>query len=82
MLTRDGRIVWVRDEAVLRRDAEGRPRYDGLLIDVTDRKRIESQLQFFAEHDHLTGFATGAASSTSSTSRSAAGAATTSRSRC
>ena len=55
MLTRDGRIVWVRDEAVLRRDAEGRPRYDGLLIDVTDRKRIESQLQFFAEHDHLTG---------------------------
>ena len=55
MVTRDGRIVWVRDEAVLRRDAEGRPRYDGLLIDVTDRKRIESQLQFFAEHDHLTG---------------------------
>ena len=55
MVTRDGRIVWVRDEAVLRRDHEGRPRYDGLLIDVTDRKRIESQLQFFAEHDHLTG---------------------------
>jgi diguanylate cyclase (GGDEF)-like protein/PAS domain S-box-containing protein len=57
MLTRDGYVVWVRDEAVLRLDQDGTKRYDGLLIDITERKRFESQLQFFAEHDSLTGLA-------------------------
>jgi diguanylate cyclase (GGDEF)-like protein/PAS domain S-box-containing protein len=57
MLTRDGYVVWVRDEAVLRLDPDGTKRYDGLLIDITERKRFESQLQFFAEHDSLTGLA-------------------------
>jgi diguanylate cyclase (GGDEF)-like protein/PAS domain S-box-containing protein len=55
MVGRDGRVVWVRDEAVLRSRADGSARYDGILTDVTERKRFESQLQFFAEHDALTG---------------------------
>jgi diguanylate cyclase (GGDEF)-like protein/PAS domain S-box-containing protein len=55
LITRDGRIVWVRDEAVLRLDADGVRYYDGLLIDITERKQFESELQFFADHDSLTG---------------------------
>jgi diguanylate cyclase (GGDEF)-like protein/PAS domain S-box-containing protein len=55
MLTRDGRIIWVRDEAVLRRTADGRRQYDGLLTDITERKQHEAKLQFLAESDSLTG---------------------------
>ena len=55
MLTRDGRVIWVRDEAVLRRTPDGRLQYDGLLIDITERKQHEAQLQFLAESDALTG---------------------------
>ena len=55
MVARDGRIIWVRDEAVLRYGDDGTPHYDGLLMDVTDRKTLESRLQFFADHDPLTG---------------------------
>ena len=44
--TRDGRLVWVRDEAVLVRDEEGRPRYWlGVLYDTTEQKRIEGELR-------------------------------------
>jgi PAS domain S-box-containing protein len=44
--TRDGRIVWVRDEAVLVRDEEGRDRYWlGVLYDTTDQKRTEEELR-------------------------------------
>jgi len=55
MVARDGHVLWVIDEAVLRLDPDGSPRYDGLLIDITEHKRLESQLQFLAEHDPLTG---------------------------
>ena len=42
---RDGRYVWVRDEAVLQRDPEGRPlMWQGVLIDVTARKQAEVAL--------------------------------------
>ena len=38
MLSRDGRVVWVRDEAVTVRDDDGRPLYvQGFLIDVSER---------------------------------------------
>ncbi len=41
----DGRIVWVRDEAVLLRDAEGKPLYwQGILLDITERKLAEDTL--------------------------------------
>ena len=55
MIASDGRVIWVRDEAVMRTDPDGSPRYDGILTDITERKRFESRLQFFAEHDPLTG---------------------------
>src|SRR5918992_641425 len=44
--TRDGRILWVRDEAVVVRDEEGRDRYWlGVLYDTTDQKRTEEELR-------------------------------------
>lgn len=40
-----GRVVWVRDEAVLLRDADGRPsHWQGVLMDVTERKLAEETL--------------------------------------
>jgi PAS domain S-box-containing protein len=43
-LAKDGRIVWVLDEAVLlERDKEGRPKtFHGVLVDITGRKEAEA----------------------------------------
>jgi len=59
MLARDGHEVWVRDEAYAMPDdtQSGRQVSQGLLIDVTDRKRLESKLINDALHDPLTGLA-------------------------
>ena len=44
-LGRDGRVVWVRDEAVLLRDESGLPKlWQGVLIDVTERRIAEEAL--------------------------------------
>ncbi len=53
MITKDGRVIWVRDEGVLQ--AGDRIHYEGMLTNVTERKSFESQLQFLADHDPLTG---------------------------
>jgi PAS domain S-box-containing protein len=46
LVGRGGQTVWVRDEAVLVRDAAGRPQYwQGILFDITDRKRAEVVLR-------------------------------------
>ena len=45
LLHRDGRVVWVRDDAVLQRSPDGRMLWDGVLSDITDRKLAETQLQ-------------------------------------
>jgi diguanylate cyclase (GGDEF)-like protein/PAS domain S-box-containing protein len=46
MLAREGRLVWVRDEAVLVRDGAGRPQcWQGVLLDITERKLTEEALQ-------------------------------------
>jgi two-component system, cell cycle sensor histidine kinase and response regulator CckA len=43
MIARDGRVVWVSDEAVLVRDDSGKPMYyRGVLVDITDIKEAES----------------------------------------
>jgi PAS domain S-box-containing protein len=43
---RDGRVVWIRDEAVLVRDEEGDPSYWlGIQYDITERKRAEEALK-------------------------------------
>ena len=45
-LTRDGRVIWVRDEAVLVKTPEGRPLYwQGIFANVTERKRTERALR-------------------------------------
>lgn len=45
MRTRDGRIVWVREESVLIRDAAGRPAYwQGIILDITEKKAAEEAL--------------------------------------
>jgi diguanylate cyclase (GGDEF)-like protein/PAS domain S-box-containing protein len=58
---RDGRTVWVRDEAALATDAEGRLHWHGVISDVTDRKLAEAELErradvirYQAVHDPLT----------------------------
>jgi diguanylate cyclase (GGDEF)-like protein/PAS domain S-box-containing protein len=56
MFSKDGRIVWVHDQATMIRDGRGMPRYSiGVMMDVTDRKRSEEQVAFQTYHDELTG---------------------------
>jgi diguanylate cyclase (GGDEF)-like protein/PAS domain S-box-containing protein len=46
MFSRDGRVVWVRDEAVLIHDEAGKPRYwQGFIVDITARKTTEQILE-------------------------------------
>ncbi len=46
LLTRDGRTVWFRDEAVVVHDDEGRPIHaQGYLLDITERKRAEEAVR-------------------------------------
>jgi diguanylate cyclase (GGDEF)-like protein/PAS domain S-box-containing protein len=61
MRHRDGATVWVRDEAALVTDAQGRVRWHGVISDITDRKLAEAELERRAEviryqalHDPLT----------------------------
>ncbi len=50
VLTRDGRVLWVRDEAVLIRDESGHPDYvQGVVVDITDRKQAEQELRLSGE---------------------------------
>ena len=45
-ITRDGRILWVHNEAVLIRDEYGEPRYwQGLTFDISERKESEERLR-------------------------------------
>ncbi len=45
-IARDGRVVWVRDEAVLVEDSAGRPRFwQGVMTDITERKEAEEALR-------------------------------------
>ena len=53
----DGRIVWIRDEmTVVRGDHEDEPPlFFGVFLDVSDRKRMEAELERLALYDSLTG---------------------------
>lgn len=56
MVHRDGRVSWVRDEAVLVRDSAEAPLFwQGVMFDIIDRKALEAQLTHEALHDPLTG---------------------------
>lgn len=46
MLTRDGRVIWVRDEARVVKDNLGRPLFlQGVMFDVSHRKNMEQVLK-------------------------------------
>src|SRR5918997_1175657 len=48
--TRDGRVIWVRDEATLVRDEAGRPLFwQGVMFDITEHKRYEEKLAALVE---------------------------------
>jgi diguanylate cyclase (GGDEF)-like protein/PAS domain S-box-containing protein len=55
---KDGRYIWVRDEAVFVRSEDGEEsHWQGVFMDVTHRKVLEDQLVHQAFHDPLTGLA-------------------------
>jgi diguanylate cyclase (GGDEF)-like protein/PAS domain S-box-containing protein len=55
---RDGRVVWVHDEAHVIDDPQsGEPVLQGYLLDITARQEAEEQLRHQAFHDPLTGLA-------------------------
>ncbi len=50
MIARDGSIVWVRDQAALLHDSEGNPLvWQGLMVDMTERKLSEGQIKLQVE---------------------------------
>jgi len=56
LIARDGRVVWVHDEAATVIGPTGQPiALQGYLLDVTARREAEEQLRHQAYHDPLTG---------------------------
>ena len=53
----DGRFVWIRDEMTVVRGATDQepPLFFGVFLDVSDRKRMEAELERLALYDLLTG---------------------------
>ncbi|HEV8420282.1 MAG TPA: PAS domain S-box protein [Actinomycetota bacterium] len=50
MVARDGRVVWVRDMAVIVPDDQGRPKYaQGVVFEVTEKKHDEEALRRYTE---------------------------------
>jgi PAS domain S-box-containing protein len=46
MIAKDGRIVWIRDEAGIIKDADGKPLYlQGVMYDITAAKQAEAALR-------------------------------------
>lgn len=49
MVARDGRVVWMRDQSILVRDAEGQPQFwQGIMLDITTQKHHEQELEAIA----------------------------------
>ena len=53
----DAQVIWIRDEMTVVRGSEGDapPLFYGVFLDVTDRKRMEAELERLALYDPLTG---------------------------
>jgi diguanylate cyclase (GGDEF)-like protein/PAS domain S-box-containing protein len=55
MIAKDGRIVWVSEKAqVVVDEATGVSYWQGVMVDITDRKRTEDELLHRTLHDSLT----------------------------
>lgn len=50
IITKDGRVRWVDDRTVIERDTNGQiTHYQGIVINITERKLIEKELQKYRE---------------------------------
>jgi two-component system, cell cycle sensor histidine kinase and response regulator CckA len=45
IIRKDGQVVWVSDTAVVVPTADSRPLMEGVIVDITERKQLETQLQ-------------------------------------
>ena len=55
MIAKDGRVVWIRDEGAMGRPVDGGAvQVEGVLTDVSERRRAEDKLRHRAYHDDLT----------------------------
>jgi PAS domain S-box-containing protein len=45
VVRKDGKIIWVSDNAVVVRGSDSHPVMEGLIVNITDRKLLETQLQ-------------------------------------
>ncbi len=52
---RDGRQRWLRGQSRPRRQPDGTVVWDGITLDVTDRKEAEERLRYLAYYDPVTG---------------------------
>jgi PAS domain S-box-containing protein len=56
MVHRDGTVLWVSEQAFVIQNEAGEPWLtQGVIFDITERKRAEEQVAFLAYHDKLTG---------------------------
>jgi diguanylate cyclase (GGDEF)-like protein/PAS domain S-box-containing protein len=56
LIARDGRVIWIHDEAVLIRGPDGVFLYSqGIMQDITTAKEAEERIRFLAHRDGLTG---------------------------
>jgi len=54
-MRKDGTPVWVRINAALKRDADGKPMYDISVVEnISERKQAEQRVQYLASHDEMT----------------------------
>jgi diguanylate cyclase (GGDEF)-like protein/PAS domain S-box-containing protein len=52
----DGSIIWISENARAARNADGSVQfYEGTVVDITERKQYEAELEHQASHDSLTG---------------------------
>lgn len=45
VVRKDGRIIWVADTAVVVAGSDAHPLMEGIIVDITERKQLETQLQ-------------------------------------
>jgi diguanylate cyclase (GGDEF)-like protein/PAS domain S-box-containing protein len=58
LTAKDGRTVWIRDEAVVIYGEDGNPLYSqGIMQDITEAKAAQERISYLSYHDALTGLA-------------------------
>jgi PAS domain S-box-containing protein len=45
LIRKDGKVIWVSDTAVIVRGSDAHPVMEGIIVDITERKLLETQLQ-------------------------------------